>query len=70
MSFKATRNPDHREIERIITGSKVKAARRIIDTRSGDHWVWDASLATHAEGAKKLGVPYALRPGEGDILTL
>lgn len=68
--FKATKNPNNDEIERIIMGSKIKAARRIIDERNGDCWVWDATLATHAEGAKKLDVPYSLRPGEGDILTI
>ena len=54
----------------LIGRSKHKAVRRIADPRSGDIWYWKAELATHAEGAEKLGVPYDRRPGEGDILTL
>ena len=34
-----------------------RAARRIIDPRSGDVWIWPAEQATHAEGAERLWVP-------------
>jgi hypothetical protein len=65
-----SKNPDDDEITAIIRRSRHGAARRIVDYRSGDVWVWPAEIATHAEGAEKLGVPYDKRPGEGDILTL
>jgi hypothetical protein len=70
MNFEAKKNITPAEIAALITASKHKAVRRIEDTRNGDFWYWKAELATHAEGAAKLGVPYDKRPGEGDILTL
>lgn len=66
----AVKNPDAEVTEDIINGSKHKAARRIYDPATGDAWVWAAELATHAEGAKRLGIPYDKKPGEGEILTL
>lgn len=68
--FEAHKNPDEEAVRALIHGSKHRAVRRIRDERSGDYWYWDAALATHAEGAAKLDVPYDKRPGEGDILTL
>jgi hypothetical protein len=68
--FEAQKNLKPHEIIALIEQSKHKAVRRITDTRTGDFWYWKAELATHAEGAEKLGVPYDRRPGEGDILTL
>jgi hypothetical protein len=65
----ATKNPDPEQIADFIRASAHRAARRIIDPRSGDVWVWPAEQATHAEGAERLGVPYDKKPGEGDILT-
>lgn len=68
--FEAQKNLKPGEIIALIGRSKHKAVRRIADPRSGDIWYWKAELATHAEGAEKLGVPYDRRPREGDILTL
>ena len=63
--FEAQKNLKPGEIIALIGRSKHKAVRRIADPRSGDIWYWKAELATHAEGAEKLGVPYDRRPGEG-----
>lgn len=68
--FLALKNPSAAEIAALIEASPQRAARRIRDPGSGDLWYWDATLATHAEGAARLGIPYDLRPGEGDIVTL
>jgi len=65
----AIRNPMPKAVRKIIRGSKLRAARRIVDPRNGDVWVWDASDATHADGAEALGVPYDKPPGLGDVLT-
>ena len=66
--FCATKNPTDAVVAEIIRGSAQKAARQIIDPATGDRWVWAAEIATHAEGAKHLGVAYDRKPGEGDIL--
>ena len=68
--FEAQKNLKPGEIIALIGRSKHKAVRRIADPRSGEHLVLKAELATHAEGAEKVGVPYDRRPGEGGILTL
>jgi hypothetical protein len=68
MKFSARKNLTPAEIVALIAESKHKAVRRIEDPRTGDFWYWRAELATHAEGAVKLGVPYDRKPGEGDIL--
>jgi hypothetical protein len=68
--FEARKNLTDGEIAAMIRASKVKAVRRITDPCTGDHWYWPAEMATHAEGAEKLGVPYEKRPGKGDIITL
>jgi hypothetical protein len=70
MQFDAKKNITQAEIEAMIEASKHKAVGRIADPRNGDLWYWKAELGTHAEGARKLGVPYDKRPGDGDILTL
>ena len=70
MRFEAKKNLTASEIADLIDKSRHKAVRRITDPRNGDHWYWIAELGTHAEGARKLGVPYDKRPGEGDLLTL
>ena len=69
MEFEAKKNLSTSEIATLIEVSKHKAVRRIVDPRNGDLWYWKAELATHADGAQKLGVPYDKRPGEGDILA-
>jgi len=69
-AFTPIKNPTHAQLEAIIRQSEVGCARRITDFSTGDQWVWDAAQATHAEGANYLGIDYALRPGEGDILVL
>lgn len=66
----ATRNPTPDEVRAIVRGSRHRAARRIVDNRNGDVWVWPAEQATHAQGANELGVPYDRPPGAGDIITL
>lgn len=68
--FSALKNPEKPEIASLIRASSHRAARRIIDPRTGDQWYWDAALATHAEGAAQLGIPYDKPPGAGDIVTL
>lgn len=69
MTWKPVVNPSDAEIRAMIEGSKFRAARRIVDPRSGDAWLWPAEQATHAEGARRLGVPYDRPPGTGDILV-
>ena len=69
MQFEAKKNLSNSEIATLIELSKHRAVRRIVDPRNGDLWYWKAELGTHAEGARKLGVPYDKRPGEGDILA-
>jgi hypothetical protein len=68
--FVATKNPTPTMTAEIIRSSPTQTARRITDPSTGDVWVWDATLGTHAEGAKHLGVFYDRKPGEGDILVL
>lgn len=68
--LKALKNPTDKEIIELIKKSKYKAVRRIIDKRNNNVWCWDATQATHMEGAKQLKVPYNLLPGCGDILTI
>jgi hypothetical protein len=68
--FEAGKNLSSAEVAALIRSSALKAVRRIEDGISGDLWYWRAELATHAEGAAKLGISYDKRPGEGDILTL
>ena len=68
--FDPVKNPSPDQIKALIEASKFKALRQIIDCRNGDIWVWDFAAADHRSGANKLGVPYYLRPGEGDILTI
>lgn len=68
--FVATKNPTPTMTIEIIKSSPTKTARRITDPATGDIWVWDATLGTHAEGAKHLNVFYDRKPGEGDILVL
>jgi hypothetical protein len=64
------KNPDADAIREMINRSKHKAARRIVDPRTGDTWYWPAEAGTHREGAEYLGVPYDRPPGAGDIVTL
>ena len=40
----------------------------LISIRYGDIWVWDAALATHAQAAKSLQIPYSNPPGGGEVL--
>jgi hypothetical protein len=70
MPFEAHKNLPRDKLAALIGLSEQKAVRRIEDPATGDLWYWRAELATHAEGAAKLGIPYDKRPGEGDILTL
>jgi hypothetical protein len=63
--FEAQKNLKPDEIIALIDRSKHKAVRRITDPRSGDIWYWKAELATHAEGAEALNVPYDKRPACG-----
>lgn len=63
-------NPSADEIARIIRGSVHNAARRLVDPRNGNIYVWDAAEGTHRDGAAQLGIPYDRPPGGGDILTL
>lgn len=56
------------EIRAMIYVSRHKAVRRISGL-NGDLWYWPAEFATHKEGAEKLGIPYDLPPGAGDILV-
>jgi len=66
--FDAVCNPDDDTIGHIIEHSSAKAARRLVDPRNGDIWVWDAALATHAQAAKSLQIPYSNPPGGGEVL--
>ncbi len=65
----ARKNLSQDEIAELIDDSLHKAVRRITDPRSGEQWYWKAEDGTHAEGAAQLGIPYDLRPGEGDLLV-
>jgi hypothetical protein len=67
---KAVRNPDSDTLKALIATSKHRAARRIVDERTGDAWYWPAELGTHREGADALQLAYARPPGAGDIVTL
>ncbi len=67
--FTPEKNPTNTRIAEIIASSKHKAARKITDTGTGNSWFWPAEQATHAEGAKILGVEYDRPPGAGDIVT-
>lgn len=69
MTFTPHRNPDDATLRRLIASSRHRAARRIIDSASGDAWYWPAEQATHAEGARMLGIAHDLPPGCGDIVT-
>jgi hypothetical protein len=62
-------NPTAAEVRDLIAACPNKCARRITDTRTGDVWVWPHHQATHAEGARMLGVPYAIAPGQGEVLV-
>lgn len=62
------KNPTRDQTLAVIAKSKHKAARRLVDPRTGDVWIWPAEDATHADGAKRLGIPYDKRPGEGEIV--
>lgn len=64
------KNPSPPEIAETIRKSKHLAARTIIDARTGDRFVWPFEMATHAEGAAMLGVPYDRPSGSGDVLFL
>jgi hypothetical protein len=69
MTWNPILNPTPAEISGAIARSKHRAARRIIDQRNGDIWIWPAEQAFHAAGAALLGVPYDKPAGTGDILT-
>lgn len=66
---KAVKNPDRDTLKKLITTSKYKAARRIVDEKTGDVWYWPAELGTHREGADALGLAYSRPRGAGDIVT-
>lgn len=68
--FAPVRNPTAEQVASLVARSRHRAARRIVDPATGDEWYWPAELATHAEGAAKLGIPYDRPPGAGDIVTL
>lgn len=68
--FTAHKNISDDALRALIASSEHQAVRTITDPRNGDKWFWDAALATHAEGASKLDVPYDRPPGAGDILIL
>ena len=68
--FAPVKNPSPAEIKDLLATSQHKAARRIRDPRTGDHWYWPFEQATHAEGAKVLGILYERTPGEGDVIFL
>jgi len=70
MPFEPKKNLAPDEIAEMVKASGNEAVRRIHDPRTGDYWYWPAEMATHAEGAEYLGIPYDKRPGEGDIITL
>lgn len=67
--FTPEKNPTNARIAEIIASSKHQAARKIADEETGNSWFWPAEQATHAEGAKLLGVKYDRPPGAGDIVT-
>jgi len=66
----AVKNPTYTKILDIISSSRIKTARRLVDPRNGDIYVWDAAQGTHRDAADQLQIPYDRKPGEGDILTL
>lgn len=65
--FPARRNISSLEIRDMITASKVKAVRMVVDEISGDRWYWPAELATHKAGAHYLGIKYTV-VGGGPVL--
>lgn len=69
MTWTPIRNPTDVQTRATIRASKHRAARRIVHPRTGDVWLWPAEQATHAEGARRLGVPYDRPPCTGDILV-
>ena len=67
--FAPALNPTPDLIAAMLASSRHRALRMIIDPRTGDRWLWPAEQATHAEGARRLSVPYDRPPGAGDIVT-
>ena len=52
-------NPKPAELQGFLQKSKYKAARRLIDKKTGDVYVWDASdPALHKLVAEKLGIDF------------
>lgn len=50
-------NPTGRQLERFLSRTKYKAARRVVDEDTGDVFIWDAADPTmHALVAKDLGI--------------
>ena len=50
-------NPSADEIAQIIRGSVHKAARRLVDPRNGNVYVWDATEGTHRAGPPSSAFP-------------
>ena len=69
MSFTPLRNLEGPAIAALVRQSKYGAVRRVRDPRTGDFWYWRCEQATHAQGARRLGIPYDPYGG-GEVLIL
>ena len=70
MPFEALRNPTEAELQALLKRARLNSVRRIMDPHTGTVWCWDATLATHADGARHLGIACSKPPGSGEILVL
>jgi hypothetical protein len=68
VQINALKNPTNEQIAALVEGSKHRAARRLVDEKTGDVYVWDACKGTHAECAAAFGLSYSLPPGAGEII--
>jgi len=62
--------PTTTDIRKLASLSPSRTLRRICDGETGMYWYWPAEMATHAEGAAVLGIPYDRPPGAGEIVTV
>lgn len=57
------------DLRALLDQSPSRTLRCIVDPSTGISWCWPAEQATHAQGAERLGVPYFLPPGAGEIIA-
>ncbi len=60
------KNPTQEQLNKLFEQSQHNALR-VIKVHDGQ-WCWPFEQATHREGAEKLGIEYAIRPGRGLVM--